>query len=113
MAEPSTPGTEPELESSLPSTGARLLAFGAILVGGLCGGLIGFSVTDLQCEGSCTTNTALGGAVGAVIGAIGVAIIAVLALRAMGEWKTIQARDDERRAGARQARNDNRRNPSA
>ena len=92
--------------SALPSRAARVLAFGAILLGGLCGGLIGFSVTRLQCAGECTTNKSLGGLVGAVLGAVGVAIISVLALRAMGEWQTIQER------GA-QAPNDSRRNPSA
>ena len=81
---------EPGIPSALPSRGARILAFGAILIGGLCGGLIGFSVTRLQCVGDCSTNKSLGGLIGAVIGAAGVAIVAVLALRAMGEWKTIQ-----------------------
>ena len=80
------------VSSALPSRGARILAFASILLGGLCGGLIGFSVTRLQCAGDCTTNKSLGGLVGAVIGAAGVAIVAVLALRAMGEWKTIQER---------------------
>jgi|SRR5581483_9529570 len=110
-------GEADRVESALPSTGARVLAFAAILVGGLCGGLIGFSVTDLQCEGDCRTNTAAGGLVGGVIGALGVAIVAVLALRAMGEWKTIQdrgARHPSRGTRAPQPpRNDNRRNPSA
>lgn len=95
---------EPPIPSALPSRGARFLAFASILIGGLCGGLIGFSVTRLQCVGDCSTNKSLGGLVGAVIGAAGVAIVAVLALRAMGEWKTIQAS---------QARNDSRRKPSA
>jgi len=81
---------EDRIPSALPSRGARFLAFAAILTGGLCGGLIGFSVTRLQCVGDCSTNKSLGGLVGAVIGAAGVAVIAVLALRAMGEWKTIQ-----------------------
>ena len=40
---------------ALPSTGARVLAFAAILVAGVCGGLIGYAVIDLQCEGDCTT----------------------------------------------------------
>ena len=99
---------EPGIPSALPSRGARLLAFGAILTGGLCGGLIGFSVTRLQCAGDCATNKSLGGLVGAVVGALGVAVVAVLALRAMGEWKTIQDRD-ERQAPS----NESRRNPSA
>ena len=88
---------ETPVSSALPSRGARVLAFAAILLGGLCGGLIGFSVTRLQCVGDCATNKSLGGLVGAVFGAAGVAVIAVLALRAMGEWKTIQERGDKRR----------------
>jgi len=105
MPPPGSSDDQP-VASALPSRAARILAFGAILLGGLCGGLIGFSVTRLQCAGDCTTNKSLGGLVGAVLGAVGVAIIAVLALRAMGEWQTIQER------GA-QAPNDSRRNPSA
>jgi CDP-diglyceride synthetase len=88
---------EPRIPSALPSRGARFLAFAAILTGGLCGGLIGFSVTRLQCAGDCSTNKSLGGLVGAVLGAAGVAVISVLALRAMGEWNTIQERNDNRR----------------
>jgi hypothetical protein len=95
---------ESPIPSALPSRGARFLAFAAILTGGLCGGIIGFSVTRLQCEGDCATNKSLGALVGALVGAIGVAVVAVLALRAMGEWKTIQER---------QERNDSRRKPSA
>jgi hypothetical protein len=97
------------VESALPSTGARVLAFGAILVAGLCGGLIGYAVTDVQCVGSCTTNNALGALFGAAFAALGVAVIAVLALRAMGEWKTIQDREE----AAAQAKNSSRRKPSA
>ena len=56
--------------SSLPSTGARALAFVAILVGGLCGGLIGYGFADLQCSGDCGLLTAGAGVLGAVIGAV-------------------------------------------
>jgi hypothetical protein len=77
-------------ESALPPVAARVLAFVAILVGGLCGGIIGAAVVDVQCSGDCTTEASIGGLVGAVIGALGVAVVAVLALRAMGEWRTIQ-----------------------
>lgn len=97
------------LPSALPSRGARALAFGAILIGGLCGGLIGFSVARLECTGDCTSSKSLGALFGAIAGALGVAVIAVLALRAMGEWKTIQERDDS----GQDRRNDSRRNPSA
>ena len=86
--------------SALPSTGARLLAFVAILVAGLCGGLIGYAFVDLQTDGDSTVWAGLGGLVGAVVFAVGVGVVAVLALRAMGEWRVIehrQQRADERR----------------
>ncbi len=77
-------------ESALPPVLARALAFVAILLGGLCGGIIGTAIVNVQCAGDCTTPSALGGLVGAIAGALGVAVVAVLALRAMGEWRTIQ-----------------------
>jgi hypothetical protein len=95
MAEP--PPHPPESRyapTALPSTGARVLAFVAILVGGLCGGLIGYAFVDLQCTGDCTTLSGVGGLVGAAIGAVGVGIVAVLALRAMGEWRARPLDDD-------------------
>ena len=36
--------------SSVPSVKARVLAVVAITVSGLCGGLVGYAVTDLQRE---------------------------------------------------------------
>jgi len=80
--------------TSLPSLGARILAFIAILLGGLFGGLIGYGFTDLQCADGCAARAGGYGVFGAVVGAIGVGIVAVLALRAMGEWRTIQHRDE-------------------
>ena len=103
----------PYSPTALPSTGARFLAFLAILVGGLCGGLIGWSVTDLQCGGNeativvdrdnptstsivdpadagdddCTAWNGAGGLLGAALGAGGTAVVAVLVLRAMAEWR--------------------------
>ncbi len=86
----SDPGAPGELESALPSTGARLLAFAAIVVAGACGGLIGWAVTDIQVGGDSTVWAGLGGLIGAVVAAGGVAVVSVLVLRAMGEWHTIQ-----------------------
>ena len=80
--------------NALPPTGARVLAFVAILVAGFCGGVIGYAFVDLQCSGDCTVQTGVGALVGALIGAVGVAVVATLALRAMGEWRTVQHRDD-------------------
>ncbi len=78
--------------SALPSRLARALAFAAILVGGVAGGLIGFGFIELQCTGDCTTWAAGGAALGAVLAAAGTAVVAVLVLRAMGEWRQIQER---------------------
>jgi hypothetical protein len=101
----------PYAPTALPSVTARALAFVAILVGGLCGGLIGWSVTDLQCGGEATIQVgrgstpttvvvdapegtedcdawnAGGALVGAVIGAGGTGVVSVLVLRAMSEWR--------------------------
>ena len=84
-----TPPERPDYApTALPSTGARILAFAAILFGGLCGGLIGYAFMDLQCSGDCATQAGAAGLLGAVVGAVGVGVVAVLALRAMAEWNT-------------------------
>ncbi|MET0728525.1 MAG: hypothetical protein ABWZ76_09550 [Acidimicrobiales bacterium] len=92
---PASPPSPDYAPSSLPSLGARILAFAAIVIGGLCGGLIGYGFTDLQCTDGCTGLAGGMGVLGAAIGAAGVGVVAVLALRAMGEWRTIQHRDDD------------------
>ena len=73
--------------SALPSVGARVVAFGAILVAGLCGLLIGRALVDVQCRGDCAVAKGVGSLVGAVVAAAGVAVVAVLVLRAMSEWR--------------------------
>jgi len=88
-----TPGGEAPSSrpvSALPSVQARALAFAAIIIAGICGALIGWSFVDLQCHGNCTVPNGTGSVVGAIIAAVGVAVVAVLVLRAMGEWKTIK-----------------------
>lgn len=82
--------------TALPSVKARVLAFAAILVAGLCGALIGSSFVSLQCDTSCTGASGIGALVGGLFGAGGVAVVAVLTLRAMGEWASI--RENERLA---------------
>lgn len=91
-----------QVASSLPPASARVLAFATIVVGGVCGGLIGWKVTDLQVdEGSILPG--LGGLFGAVFAAGGVAILAVLVLRAMSEWNTIQETGDPSAARRRRS----------
>lgn len=60
------------------------------MLAGLCGALIGWSFVDLQCEGNCTTAGGIGALVGGVSAAVGVAVVAVLTLRAMGEWRRLK-----------------------
>jgi hypothetical protein len=77
--------------TALPSTRARVFAFLAIVIAGLAGGLIGWSFIDIQCTGDCGTPSGIGAIVGGALAAVGVAIVAVLAMRAMGEWRRVQA----------------------
>jgi predicted lipid-binding transport protein (Tim44 family) len=98
-----TPGTAPspqpaDPESALPSVAARVLAFASILVGGLAGGFIGYAFADIGGFGGASVGILT--FLGAVMGAGGVAVVAVLTLRALGEWETIRRRDpDAARAG--------------
>lgn len=82
-----TTAESPEPLSALPSRTARAVAFVSILVGGLAGGLIGYGLVDVQCDGDCGTPLGVGILVGAVLSAGGTAVVAVLALRAIGEWR--------------------------
>lgn len=82
--------------SAIPPVAARAIAFVVILLGGLAGGLIGYALVDLQCDGDCTVWKGVGLLVGALACAGGMAIVSVLALRAMGEWREIT---DRERAG--------------
>ena len=86
--------TEPERPlSALPSPAARVAAFIAILVGGLAGGLIGFTMVKLQCSGSCDSPKGIGALTGALIAAGGMSVVAVLVLRAVGEWRQLEQRE--------------------
>ena len=103
--------------TALPPVGARLAAFAAIVVGGICGGLLTFAIVDLQCAGDgagarqvlgeaapgapsagqrqppaagdrgCDLVAGGAGLLGAVASAGGVSVVSVLVLRAMAEWR--------------------------
>jgi hypothetical protein len=75
--------------TALPSVGARVLAFAAIVLAGAAGGFIGYAFADLQSDS--TVAVGLSALVGAVVAAGGTAVVVVLTLRAMTEWRTIQA----------------------
>ncbi len=87
--------------SALPSPAARAAAFVSIILAGVAGGLIGYSLVALQCDGDCGLGKGLGAFAGAVLAAIGMAVVAVLMLRASGEWKDIRDREAAHRANIR------------
>jgi hypothetical protein len=87
--------------SALPSVRARALAFVAILVAGAMGAVIGYGFVDVQCSGECGTPNGIGAVVGGLFFAGGVAVVAVLTLRAMANWKRIRAEEVEKDAGRR------------
>lgn len=79
---PSEPGP-----TALPTVRARAVAFLAICVGGVAGLLIGVALVRVQCSGDCGVPEGIGALTGAAVAAGGVAVVAVLVLRAMGEWQ--------------------------
>ncbi len=111
MTDPSSdasgdPNSEPTIEqgpeTALPPVWARALAFVSILLGGACGGFIGYAFGTIGGFSELAT-----GVIALVVGlglAGGVAVIAVLTLRALGEWETIRAQGPEAVRAARAAR---------
>ncbi|MGH9025933.1 MAG: hypothetical protein ACRDWD_07440 [Acidimicrobiia bacterium] len=84
-------GDEPtdarDVPPGLPSRTAYLLAFLAVVIAGAFGGVIGFGLVDVSCEGNCEVSKIFGTLIGSVFAAGGVGIVAMLVLRAMAEWK--------------------------
>jgi hypothetical protein len=78
--------------SALPPPRARVAAFVAILLGGAIGGLIGDTLVQLQCDGECAVPRGLGIFFGAAACAVGMSVVAVLVLRAVGEWRQMAPR---------------------
>ena len=78
--------------SALPSVGVRIAAFAAICLSGLAGALIGYSLVSIQCDGDCAVWTGIGLLLGALVAAAGMAVVAVLVMRAIGEWREFEDR---------------------
>ena len=78
--------------SALPSVFARAVAYISIIIAGIAGALIGFTLVDLQCQGDCDVPNSIGLILGAATGALGMGVVAVLVLRATGEWKELEDR---------------------
>lgn len=88
-------------DTALPPLFARVLAFLAVFVGAAAGGFIGYAFAELgNFEGF------MGGLIVLLTGlgcAGGVAVIAVLTLRALGEWRTIREQGPDAMRAARMA----------
>ena len=79
------PSGQGDALSALPSPLARIVAFASILAGGV----IGHALVDVQCAGDCTLGRGLGVLIGALSSAGGMSVVAVLGLRAIGEWRQL------------------------
>ena len=86
----------PRQLSALPPQVARAIAFTMVVIVGGLGGLLGYALGTYNCSDDCSLRSGTFLLIGAVAGAIGSAVMAVLALRAMGEWNEIR---DRERAG--------------
>ena len=75
--------------SALPSPVARALAFVAIIVAGIAGAVIGFALVDVQSDDAGDVARGIGLLIGGVVFAAGTSVVAVLVLRAVGEWRDI------------------------
>jgi hypothetical protein len=84
---PIRPPDDPGEHPYAASRGALIGAFVAVVVAGLSGAAIGFGLVDIGCTGDCSTLSGLGALFGGLLAAGGVAIVAVLLLRSMAEWK--------------------------
>ena len=80
-----------------PSPGARVAAFVAILLGGLAGGLIGYTLVKLQCHGTCATQRGLGALFGAIVAALGMSVVAVLGAACPRRVERSRAPPEQRR----------------
>ena len=70
-----------------PSRTAFFLAYIGVVIAGFVGAAIGYGWADIGCHANCDSGLAVGAIVGAIVGATGTGVIAVLALRAMAEWR--------------------------
>ena len=78
-----------EVPSALPSVLARALAFSAVIVASICGGLMGLALGRLQWGQTEQAWVILISIIGSISASVGVAIVAVLVLRAMAEWSDV------------------------
>jgi hypothetical protein len=84
---------------------AYFVAFLAVVVGGLSGAAIGYGLVAIDCDTGgaagadedCGTAQGVAALIGGLVGAAGVAVVAVLVLRALAEWRLGGGRRDPMR----------------
>ena len=76
---------------------ARVLAFSAVILASLCGGLMGFALGRLQWGDDLSVWIIVAGAAGSALADAGVAVVCVLVLRAMSEWTDVASVKARRR----------------
>jgi hypothetical protein len=79
---------EPDTHPYAASRGVLIGAFLAVVVAGLSGAAIGYGLVGIGCTGDCSTVSGVGALLGGLLAAGGVAIVAVLLLRSMAEWRS-------------------------
>ena len=56
---------------------------------GVAGGIVGYAVADASCApGSCTAAAVAFAILGAIVSLVGVAVVVVLAVRSVAEWRS-------------------------
>lgn len=75
--------------SALPSVFARAIAFASILLGGAMGGTLTYGVMKVFTGKTTGATIGVWMILGAVGTALGVGVLATIALRAMGEWRSL------------------------
>jgi len=71
-----------------------------VIAAGVAGALIGRSVAEITCtpvdvDTACDAPEVLFAIVGAVVAVVGVAIVSVLVIRSLAEWRALAKRADE------------------
>jgi ABC-type Co2+ transport system permease subunit len=62
-----------------------------VFVGGIAGAIIGYSFATIQCAtDQCQLSRGLFLWLGSLAGAVGAAVVAMLTLRALGEWRSLR-----------------------
>jgi hypothetical protein len=79
---------DPDAHPYAASRGVLIGAFLAVVVAGLSGAAIGYGLVGIGCTGDCGTVSGVGALLGGLLAAGGVAIVAVLLLRSMAEWRS-------------------------